>query len=291
MANERRLRANLQAGIITDDPLTTTTTVINSTQFATLPVVDGTSHLPIILNPNQAAVPSTNAEIVYITSHSSGATVATVVRAREGTAASGFNSTATWVHGPTVADHGPNIIPTSGSLPSSGGLPFDGQLAWIMDEKRLSEYNASTTAWVDIYNGGAWTSFTPTFRSGTGWAVGNATLTGKYKKIGRLVVVKIGILLGSTTTKGSGTLSIGGLPFANVTPTAVGLCNFNRASNGTDYPGQWYVGTGVDYGELRYFANLGTAGAIFHTGVTNTGPFTWATSDAIEATLVYESSS
>lgn len=290
MANERRLRANLQSGIITDDPLTTTTTVINSANFATLPAVDGTTHLPIILNPSQAAVPSTNAEIVYITSHSSGATVATVVRAREGTAASGYNSTATWVHGPTVADHGPTQVETSGSLPSSGGLPYEGMLAWIADTKKLVEYNSSTTAWVDVYNGGAWTSFTPTMRSGTGWAVGNATMAGKYIKLGRLVVVKIGLLLGNTTTKGSGTLSIGGLPYANVTPNAVGFCNYNRASTGADYPGQWYIGNGVDYGELRYFGTLGVAGAVNYAGVTNTAPFTWATSDAIEATLIYESS-
>lgn len=289
MVNERRLHANLQAGILLDNPLTTTSTVITSAQFATLPTVDATSHLVLILNPVQASVPSSNAEIVYVTAHSSGATSVTVTRAREGSTASGYNSTATWVHGPTVADHAPNIVDVTGSLPSTGGLPFDGQLAWVMADKRLTEYNASTSAWVDIYNGGAWTAFTPTFQSGTGWAVGNATMTGKYKKIGRLVIAKIGILIGSSTTKGSGTLSIGGLPFANVTPNALCLANFNRASTSADYPGEWYVGNNVTYGELRGFASLGAAVSL--AGVTATFPFTWATSDSIEAVLVYEASS
>ena len=92
MANEKRLRQNLATGVITDNPLTTTTTVINSAGFATLPVVDSSQHMVIVLNPSQLSVPSSNAEIVYITAHSSGATVATVVRAREGSTVWGRRS-------------------------------------------------------------------------------------------------------------------------------------------------------------------------------------------------------
>lgn len=286
MANEQRLRANLNFGTISDNPLTTTTTVINSPQFATLPVVGATQHLPIVLNPTEAAVPGTNAEVVYVTAHSAGATGVTVTRAREGTTASGFNSTATWIHGPLVSDHAPAIVATSGSLPSSGGLPFEGELAWIMDTNKLVGYDGS--AWADIYNGDAWTSFTPSFQSGTGWAVGNATMTGKYVKLGRVVIAKIGILIGSSTTKGSGTLSIGGLPYANITPSAVCFANFHKAANSADYPGEWLVGANVNYGELRSFAASGAA--VLLGPVTATFPFTWTTSDAIEATLIYESS-
>ncbi len=288
MANDRRLRVNLATGIITDNPLTTTSTVIQSASFATLPVVDVNTHLPMVLNPSQAAVPSTNAEIVYVTAHSSGATNVTVVRAREGTAASGYNSTTVWVHGPLVSDHAPTIVDTSGSLPSSGGLPFKGELAYVSDTGKLQLYGVGA-AWVDVFDPGGWTAFTPTFEAGTGWAAGNASMTGKYKKIGRLVIAKLGILIGSTTTKGSGTLSIGGLPYAEITPGAVGVLSYNRAVNGTDYPGQWYVGQNVNYGEARCLETTG-AGPIFYTGITATLPFTWATSDAIEGLIVYESS-
>lgn len=289
MANERRLRANLATGIITDNPLTTTTTVVNSASFATLPVVDTATHLPIILNPAQASVPSTNAEIVYVTAHSSGATIATIVRAREGTVASGFNVSTTWVHGPTVADHAPTIVDTSGSLPSTGGLPFKGQLAYISDTGKFQQYT-STAAWVDVYNPGAWTSWTPTLSGG--WALGSGTLTGRYIKIGRLVHADWMFTIGFSTTKGTA-LIVGGLPFA-VASTSInraGAVSMYRVSTNTNYPGQWGVNPSATSGAVRYFGIFADPSAVFEQSVSSAAPFDFAGTDTISGSLTYEASS
>ena len=54
-----------------------------------------------------------------------------------------------------------------------------------------------------------WTSFTPTWQaSGTAPSLGNGTLTGYYKKIGRQVAVRINLTAGSTTTYGTGSLRL-----------------------------------------------------------------------------------
>ena len=64
----------------------------------------------------------------------------------------------------------------------------------------------------------AWTTYTPTIR-GTGWALGNGTLIGRYRLIdAKTVAVTIVFQVGSTTTVGSGLLTFD-LPFAAETPS------------------------------------------------------------------------
>jgi hypothetical protein len=51
-----------------------------------------------------------------------------------------------------------------------------------------------------------WSSYTPVWSSsGTAPALGNGTLTGKYKRVGDTVHIRIVLLLGTTSTVGSGT--------------------------------------------------------------------------------------
>lgn len=291
MANERRLRVNDQLGIITDNPLATTTTVINSAGFATLPVVDGTTHLAITLNPDLSAVPSTNAEVVWVTAHSSGATIATVVRGREGTTASGYNVSTTWVHGPTIADHAPTLVDTSGSLPSTGGLPFDMQIAAEADTKKLKVYNASTSAWMEVFNGGAaWTSWTPTI-TGNGWALGNGTATGHYKKQGRTLRARGEIILGSSSTKGSASPTIGGLPATNTSTLTFtqGHASFQHNADGSTYGGAWIVNASATSGKVYVLTTFGSTPALFGNIDSNT-PFNWATLDIIYFDIELETS-
>ena len=55
---------------------------------------------------------------------------------------------------------------------------------------------------------GKWlTSWTPTV-GGTGWAIGNGTITGRYHRIGDTVHWYVQFTIGSTTTKGAGGLAI-----------------------------------------------------------------------------------
>lgn len=53
---------------------------------------------------------------------------------------------------------------------------------------------------------GAWISYTPTI-GGTGWAVGNGTLTSHYCQIGKTVFFRIYFVTGSTTTYGTTALT------------------------------------------------------------------------------------
>lgn len=81
----------------------------------------------------------------------------------------------------------------------------------------------------------AWTAYTPTFTSsGTAPSLGNGTVSGRYMKVGRTVHVFIALVWGSTTTPGSGNLSLGlpvtgasSLPGAlSATCTTTGTVNF-----------------------------------------------------------------
>lgn len=55
----------------------------------------------------------------------------------------------------------------------------------------------------------AWTPYTPVFgSSGTAPAVGNGVITGRYMKIGRTVQFAVQMVVGTTTTYGSGNLNV-----------------------------------------------------------------------------------
>lgn len=67
---------------------------------------------------------------------------------------------------------------------------------------------------VDAIEAG-WTAFTPGwFGSTTNPAIGNGTIVGRYKRIGKTVFFRISITAGTTTTYGSGNYSFG-IPFAS----------------------------------------------------------------------------
>lgn len=142
----------------------------------------------------------------------------------------------------------------------------------------------------DATNLGAWTTYTPVFSTpsgspsvGTG---GVAALTGRHKKIGRLVTVS-GILRFGTTGASGGT---GGyrlsLPFtaATVTDQAwVGSCYVNDTSAGASghFNGSCVVASGGTYAEFY----AGSAGA----QVSGAAPMTWNPGDSIRFEVTYES--
>lgn len=101
MANEIRLRSNNISGTITDNPLAIGATTINSAGFADLPVVDATSHLMLILDPQEVGG---TAEIVRVTAHTAAATSVTVQRGQESSSARSHVFNTTWMHGPVVSD-------------------------------------------------------------------------------------------------------------------------------------------------------------------------------------------
>ena len=89
---------------------------------------------------------------------------------------------------------------------------------------------------------GAWTSFTPTWLgSGSNPTIGNGILAGRYKALdSKTHLIEINISVGSTTTDGTGTYSIGNLPAA----TASSLSWQTLSGHYLDASTRWYVAFG-----------------------------------------------
>ena len=129
---------------------------------------------------------------------------------------------------------------------------------------------------------GKWQSYTVSWTaSTTNPAIGNGTLIGRYTQIGKTVMGTISLVMGSTTTYGSG-----GWYFS--LPKAV-------ASNAF-LTGNWVV---VDASPLKFYAGLlraygnedkisqfiRDAGLYWLAGIT---PHTWANGDSLRISFTYE---
>ena len=122
----------------------------------------------------------------------------------------------------------------------------------------------------------AWTSYTPVWTAASSNPViGNGTITGQYKVIGKTCFVRGNIAMGSSTTFGSGEWYVS-MPFTASHADAI-LMTANLLDNGT----AWYNATingaraGFNYKTaIQYQAVGGTA-----NDVNATQPFTWANSD------------
>lgn len=129
-----------------------------------------------------------------------------------------------------------------------------------------------------------WTAYTPTWTgSGGNPAIGNGTLTGRYRLVpgGDLVQATIRIQAGSTTTFGTGFWSVGyptGIP-----PSATSLLELVVPAITIDASaGNRFNVTGQDF--------VGALVFNYHTSsiVGPTVPFTWTTSDMLTANFCYE---
>ena len=131
----------------------------------------------------------------------------------------------------------------------------------------------------------AWTTYTPTL-SGTGWSLGNGTLTGRSAKLGKIVCAEIMLTFGSTTVAGSAVPTVSLPSNANTTispnPAQVTIADTSA--------GQTFIGQG-SIGSTGVTANVGEASGTYTslTGLRAGVPMTWATSDEIRWTLTYES--
>lgn len=127
-------------------------------------------------------------------------------------------------------------------------------------------------------------TYTPTFTadSGTAPSVGNGTLSGAYTRIGRLVQSQIKLVLGSTTTMGSGGVIQFGIPFsASSSAGATGTAYIDDTGTG------WTVGFPTLRSSTIVDISLAVPGIIGTTRVTNTAPMVWATGDSIVISFVY----
>lgn len=172
---------------------------------------------------------------------------------------------------------------TLSNLPANGDdiTASDGQAAAIL--QIANEFNKQVPT-SKISAEQSWTSFTPTWTaSGSNPVLGNGSITGSYLRMGRMIIYKGGIGMGSTTTYGSGRWFVD-LPIPDKSANQdIGVVRvLDLATN--NYVGACMIGANTAH--LLQFIGYGTA-----TEFTATIPITWGSGDSLSWTIIYESAS
>ncbi|HUX70404.1 MAG TPA: hypothetical protein VMV41_07840 [Cellulomonadaceae bacterium] len=164
------------------------------------------------------------------------------------------------------------FIPWGGSITNAGvGSYLQGTFSTY-----LTDTGTGTTV---IDPGRAWQSYTPTI-GGTGWALGNGTISGAWTRIGRTIHYRVQITWGSTSTFGTASPTIS-LPYAASGAPGEAPVMGLRQGVGT------YRMVGLMSGSAMTVYALGTAGLL--GVVTSTAPATWASTDTWNVHGTYES--
>jgi hypothetical protein len=132
----------------------------------------------------------------------------------------------------------------------------------------------------------AWSTYVPVWgATGTAPALGNGSLNGRYMKVGRTVHFEATMIMGSTSTYGTGSWTMT-LPVATATKSTTGnaVLRFYDSSAGANYVGVGQIGSADT--AARFFAQSGSTANIA-TGV----PFVWAASDEFRLSGTYEAAS
>jgi hypothetical protein len=126
----------------------------------------------------------------------------------------------------------------------------------------------------------AWTAYTPAL-GGAGWGLGNGTLACAYQRIGKGVLYRISLTLGSTSTAGTGGLTLA-LPLTALLGTDQPRTEgqFLKASNSARYPLQ---GLGTSTTVDSVFVATSPMGAL-----TSTVPVAPLTGDKVLLAGLYE---
>ena len=179
---------------------------------------------------------------------------------------------------------GPKIFGTYAEVTSQTGQVniHGGVIAAIAGGGQVSNTHYYGTLLAGVYQGiydGV--PYAPVFTSsGTAFAIGNGTITGKYWLVGNRVRVQGAITMGSTTTFGTGSYNFS-LPFvsANDGFTALGVAFINDS------------GTAINIGTTRITPAVSTAdfwtGSVPASQLGATSPQTFAVNDSIAFDIEY----
>lgn len=140
MPNGPRVRANNVYGTITDNPLAAAAGTFNSNSLPLLPVVSS-AHAIVVFDPKRVYG---DPEIVVVTAHTVGSTVASILRGQYGTSPRQHPVGTSWAHVPVNEDW--TQILTSGSRPSD---PYRGQTIFETDTNRYTG-RSTADAWQQI---------------------------------------------------------------------------------------------------------------------------------------------
>lgn len=126
----------------------------------------------------------------------------------------------------------------------------------------------------------AWQPYTPAWTaSGVAPAIGNGSITGAYMKVGRLVVYRIAMTTGSTSTYGTG-------QYRWSLPVAAAVTGY-IFGNGTIVD----ISAGARFNRVALALTTTTIDLMTEAAVEvgQTVPMTWATGDIVNIQGVYES--
>lgn len=170
------------------------------------------------------------------------------------------------------------IVDAKGDLIAATAADTPARLAVGANDLFLQAASGETTG---MKWGGTWTSFTPTF---TNITVGNGTLSGSYLKIGKMIMVRVNLTWGSTTSM-SGAFSQFTLPF-----TADPDYEISGSTTCWDFGTAIYAGSvwmsGSTSVDLMVNNTAGTYQVI--SSMTGTVPFTWTTGDIFRIQMIYK---
>lgn len=192
------------------------------------------------------------------------------------TLVAGTTITASWANA-SVRDQVVTPFASSAARTSAVSTPVRGMLSVLTNTDTFEAY---TTSWRSMCSAGAYQSYTPAWTStGSAPSLGNGTITGQYRYAAGLIIAELRLVMGSTTTFGTG-VYLFSLP---VTGSA-NAANFSG--------GSWHaLDTGTqEYGGATKLETTTTIRAVMSAGgsVGQTSPFTWASTDAFRAQVIYE---
>lgn len=191
------------------------------------------------------------------------------------------------------ADTDEILISSSGSTVSGDYLPLSGGTV-TGNTIFLSGLSATSISATTLNLNGSqldtsWTSYAVAWSSQNNPqpSIGDGTLTGYYKVIGKTVFVRVRLAWGSTTTGGTGAWLFS-LPVNAASPHGIQLpCSILDNGNA------WYQATvnGEYSGFVDKTALIGQSagGANSSQGIDALFPFTWGTSDSLQFNGSYES--
>lgn len=184
---------------------------------------------------------------------------------------------------PSYFDGGPNVSvqvfgPVTSTVSSVELSYIDG-----LTSPAQSQLDAKAAA-IDFSNT-AWTSYTPSLRTNGGTiTLGNGSVEGAYKQLGKTVHFRAKFTIGSTTAIGANEIVIG-------LPVNAASSDYSFAGAALDGGNAWYSLTGVGRylgltNEFAMISHSGT-GKIF-VGVSNSSMFPLLTGDYITISGSYE---
>ncbi len=128
----------------------------------------------------------------------------------------------------------------------------------------------------------SWGTYTPTWGGTSNPAIGNGVLSGRYMRVGKTITANITIVMGSTTTYGSGTWTLS-LPVASVFTTTT-YVNLGSVSMRDTSASANSTGVAILANQTTAQMVVGSSNAF----VSTTAPWTWANGDTLSVTLKYE---